>query len=94
MSSRSPSGRLHSRRWASVRLEALERDGWRCRDCGKAGALEVHHVQPVAAGGAEFDLGNLRTLCRGCHVAVHRRPALPGEDAWAAAVMELESSGR
>ena len=63
------------------RRAALERDGWRCRKCGKAGQLEVHHVESLEDGGTH-DLDNLRTLCRGCHIRLHHRPALPFRAAW------------
>ena len=48
-----------SRRWALVRLKVMERDGWRCRRCGKAGRLEVDHVVPLARGGDPFNPANL-----------------------------------
>ena len=60
--------RLNRRLWAHARRAALERDGWRCRDCGRAGRLEVDHVQPLDQGGQPFELANLRTLCRVCHL--------------------------
>jgi len=34
--------------------------------------LEVHHIVPLAKGGAEFELSNLTTLCRDCHAKVGR----------------------
>lgn len=58
-------------RWKSLRLQALDRDGWRCTICGKAGRLEVHHVQPTSEGGDMWEIGNLRTLCRPCHFQRH-----------------------
>ena len=58
-------------RWKKIRRAAIERDGYRCRACGKAaGRFEVDHIIPLAAGGgggAPFDLDNLQTLCRPCH---------------------------
>ena len=60
-------GRLNRRQWALVRRMALERDGWRCRTCGKAGRLEVDHVKPLFQGGEPFELGNLSSQCRDCH---------------------------
>ena len=58
-------------RWRRVKRAAIERDGYRCRACGKAsGRFEVDHIVPIAAGGAAFDLENLQTLCRSpCHFA-------------------------
>ena len=60
-------------RWEPVRRAALDRDGWRCR-CGSPVDLEVHHVVPLDKGGDPFDLGNLRTMCRDCHISLHLDP--------------------
>ena len=73
--------------WARLRRSVLERDGYRCRSCGKAGILEVHHVQDLQHGGTN-DLDNLETLCRGCHIARHRKHPPPCRK-WKAAVDEL-----
>ena len=56
-------------KWAEVRLLALDRDGWRCTQCGRRGRLEVDHIKRMGDGGAAYDLGNLQTLCRPCHFA-------------------------
>ena len=61
--------RLHWKRWEQARLAALERDGWRCVQCGKAGRLEVDHIKGLEEGGAPYDLDNLQTLSRDCHWA-------------------------
>ena len=96
MSKRRPGSKhfqaLHKGRWAVVRLQVLDRDGRRCRRCGKAGRLEVHHVQALEHGGRPYDLDNLISWCRSCHIAHHRAQALalrPQAAAWAAAVDEL-----
>ena len=73
MSLATPRGRA----WERTRRLAFERDGWRCRRCGASGPLECHHVTSIADGGAVFDLANLETLCRRCHVGLHRAPARP-----------------
>ena len=73
-------------------MRAFVRDGRRCRKCGKLGRLEAHQEPPLwerAAGGDPFDLGGIVTLCRGCHIARHRRPVRPGEAAWRRLVGEL-----
>ena len=79
-------GRDGGRRWRRLRRTVLERDGWRCKRCGKAGVLEVDHVTPMQHGGAEWDSANLQVLCRGCHIAKTRSEntvyADPGRDAW------------
>ncbi|MDE0456255.1 MAG: HNH endonuclease [Chromatiales bacterium] len=77
--------KLDRKRWELVRLRVMERDGWRCRRCGKAGRLEVDHVLPVSAGGAPFDPANLQTLCRGCHTDKTRGEVGrtdPAREAW------------
>ena len=51
-----------------MRLKVFDRDGWACVKCGKKGRLESDHVVPLEDGGAVYDLGNLQTLCRGCHI--------------------------
>ena len=78
--------RHHAGRWARTRRAVLDRDGWWCRRCGRAGRMEVDHVRPLRAGGDPWDLANLQTLCRGCHVdktaGENRRPRTPAEAAW------------
>lgn len=53
-----------------VRHVVLERDKFRCQDCGASpttgATLEVDHTIPVAKGGTN-DLSNLRTLCADCN---------------------------
>ena len=83
------------RRWRRVRREVLDRDGWRCRTCGRAGRLEVDHVVPLEWGGAPYDAGNCQALCRPCHFAktaaeaAAKRPPDAGREAWAELVAEL-----
>ena len=80
--------RLNARRWALVRRQVLERDGWRCRACGRPGRLEVDHVRPLELQGEPWELGNLQTLCRGCHISKsakeNRRQLTPAELRWRA----------
>ena len=84
MSRRHPGSRhyaaLDRRRWQWTRLKVFERDGWRCRRCGKAGRLECDHVVPLRKGGAPFDMDNLQTLCRPCHLAKTADDAGRGPD--------------
>ena len=55
---------------AKTRHLVLERDDFRCCDCGASPAngalLEVDHTIPVSKGGTN-DLDNLRTLCSECN---------------------------
>ena len=78
---------VNPRRWRALRRRILNRDGWRCRECGKAGRLEVDHVKPVQDGGDWWDPANLQTLCRSpCHFAKTRRenakPDPPDQAEW------------
>ena len=63
---------IGSRAWEGIRRAALDRDNWRCRECGRAGAMQVHHVISVYLGGSD-EFSNLVSLCRGCHAAKHQR---------------------
>ena len=60
-------------KWRKVRLTILDRDGYRCQLCGKAGRLEVDHRTPLEHGGDAYGPENLRALCRGCHCEVTRQ---------------------
>ena len=51
-----------------MRRAVLNRDGYRCTSCGKAGALEVDHIRPMYKGGAALSPDNLQALCRACHI--------------------------
>ena len=80
--------RLQPARWRAVRRQVLDRDGWRCQVCGKAGRLEVDHVVPMHKDPDQdpYDPANLQTLCRGCHIVKtrreNRRPLTSAEQAW------------
>ena len=64
---------LDRRRLARFRRIVLERDGWRCRACGRAGKMEADHVIPIHKGGDPYDEENGQSLCRGCHIAKTRK---------------------
>jgi len=79
---------LNRRQWEAIRFRALSRANWRCRQCGRAGRLEVHHVVPLEHGGAPYAMENLRVLCRSCHIEVHDT-ADDETKAWRRMVKEL-----
>ena len=76
---------VNDRRWQHVRLEVLNRAGWRCASCGLYGN-EVDHIVPLDRGGAVYDFDNLQCLCRTDHIQKTRdentRPPTPAEAAW------------
>ena len=82
-------------RWKSVRWLAKRRDGFKCRDCGAAGRLEVHHIRPVRSHPElAFDLANLKSLCPACHGRITRievglAPPDPAREAWKSLVRDL-----
>ena len=53
-------------KWASMKKQCHERDGWACTECGSTDKLEAHHIEPVRDGGTP-ELENLLTLCETCH---------------------------
>jgi 5-methylcytosine-specific restriction endonuclease McrA len=55
-------GREHNR----IRERIIVRDGGACVRCGCGINLEVDHIIPLYAGGAESD-ANRQTLCKICH---------------------------
>ena len=86
---------LHQRRWAAVRRQVLWRDGYRCRECGRPGRLQVDHIRPLKLhpGQNPYDPAGLQTLCTACHIAKTRgelrREPTPEERAWDDFVAEL-----
>jgi len=64
---------------AWFRYQVLERDGWKCADCGSSAALQVHHIttrnECRKSGQLSLltDPRNGVTLCWTCHEAVTGR---------------------
>lgn len=48
----------------------LDRDGWRCQNCGALKDLQVHHRKYRSRLGDD-SLNNLVTLCAYCHMEEH-----------------------
>jgi 5-methylcytosine-specific restriction endonuclease McrA len=63
-----------SKRWALTRSQCFSRDDYTCQRCHRRGGyLEAHHKQPWAKSvELRFVLTNLLTLCRPCHLSVHK----------------------
>ena len=51
---------LNGRRWVAVRRQVLDRDGWRCQQCGRAGKVEVDHIEALEDGGDPWAPDNLQ----------------------------------
>lgn len=60
--------------WRARRAEILARDNYKCRDCGTAENLTVHHIVPWRRT-RDDSPHNLISLCRRCHSRVEPRSA-------------------
>ena len=65
-----PAVRLDASSYQQLRLQVLERDGWRSQACGAMTNLEVHHSQFRSRQGSDIE-DNLITLCSQCHKLSH-----------------------
>lgn len=74
----------HIRLWQGLwRAVILDRDDYCCYFCGRSGEegvivdgegrlalrLELDHAEPRSAGGHDYLLANIRTMCRSCNTA-------------------------
>jgi hypothetical protein len=61
-------------RWQKKRLLCMDRDGWKCVRCTNAqSTLHVHHKR-YCGNIWDSPLGDLQTLCGGCHAALGQHP--------------------
>ena len=67
-----PRIKLSPTEYLSLHNQVLERDGWRCQECGSLKNLQVHHLQPRSQLGDDT-MTNLITLCSRCHGKRHLR---------------------
>ena len=56
---------ITSAAWKLKRREVLERDEYKCVECGKTSKLQVHHKTYARLG--DEKLSDLETLCPSCH---------------------------
>ena len=75
---RRPRVRLDPDSYRKLRIEVLERDGWRCQSCGSSDCLQVHHICFRSRLGDDKD-ENLITLCADCHGEIHGYCFKPSE---------------
>lgn len=68
----------HRAAWKKLRGLQLQIEPL-CRECRKVGKLTaasvVDHIIPRTEGGADYDLNNLRSVCKPCHDSITRRAA-------------------
>ena len=76
--------------WARLRRETFDRDSYRCRECQKAGSLEAHHTIPLSEWPEQpWTIAGLISLCRDCHLAIHRRRVSEADKEWLDFLTEL-----
>ncbi len=59
-------------KWKAIRLQVLERAGYRCQVQGEGctgKATDADHITPWRDGGAWFALSNLRASCKHCNIS-------------------------
>jgi 5-methylcytosine-specific restriction endonuclease McrA len=62
--------RLDREGYRELRMRILERDGWRCQQCGRRDQLQIHHMIRRSQSGADCE-ENLIVLCSKCHRSLH-----------------------
>ncbi len=56
------------------RKACLERDRYKCTDCGAPGFLQVHHIKSISEyPDLVLDIENGKTVCVVCHEKIHGR---------------------
>jgi len=65
---------FQGKRALKLRLQTLERDGYKCMKCiNHFEKLHIHHIIPLRVDPSKsYDLDNLITLCPKCHANVER----------------------
>ena len=76
--------RNRTRAYQRLRRRILERQGYRCGECGRAGILELHHRNGDRTDDRET---NLQPLCVGCHHAIHGTRPGPDRSEWRAELL-------
>lgn len=63
-----------SSKYHQWRNEVFARDKYTCQKCGQTGGvLNAHHIKPFSIyPDLRFDIGNGITLCKKCHIELHR----------------------
>ena len=62
--------KLDPHAYEKLRLQVLERDAWRCQNCGSTQHLEIHHKEFRSHSGDDSE-ANLITVCEQCHRCLH-----------------------
>lgn len=66
---------IRSKEWKQIAQQVMERDGYRCRCCGRTkdeAKLSVHHSTYEHLFDEQDNLSDLITVCTVCHLSIHR----------------------
>jgi 5-methylcytosine-specific restriction endonuclease McrA len=61
---------LKKEEFKKVKEYILDRDNYKCVQCGSVYRIQVHHIKEMAEGGSN-NANNLITLCYHCHMKKH-----------------------
>ena len=64
---------IKTKQWLELRTKCYDRDDHKCQVCGSEDDLSCHHrsYEHFMEGG-ESELDDCITLCKQCHIAIHR----------------------
>lgn len=69
----------NKKRFGGNKFKAMERDEYKCRNCGIDKNLEIHHIDGTGYKSigdpkkSNNSLENLMTLCHSCHIRITNR---------------------
>ena len=64
---------LEDKRWKEFRLKVMSERGNKCECCGGTHILQIHHTFYISGKMPwEYDVNDMRVLCRMCHQKVHK----------------------
>lgn len=63
---------LEDKRWKEFRLKVLSERGCSCEYCGSTEIIQIHHTEYVKGRLPwEYDIKDMRVLCKRCHQRIH-----------------------
>ena len=63
---------LEDKRWKEFRLKVLSERGNKCECCGGTDVLQIHHTFYISGKMPwEYEINDMRVLCKRCHQRIH-----------------------
>jgi hypothetical protein len=84
------SDKLRDPRWQKCRLQIMDRDGFRCHECGtESKTLHVHHTRYLKGVDPwDYPVSLLITLCEDCHQMLHDGASVTGAESLLCSVVD------